>query len=167
MDLYEEMKWVSLSVQCDQPGFQDFSLGFWAEKPCSPKAKGEVLITRLPKDLCFFFNILLSRPTASILNKYKWLWLVPIIKKHIMSLPFLSNSLVLRAKHLMISFGVNERRRKLATCAFSGRKKKRKAVKSKACSQMRFKKLCRGRKIRWVVLTRAAHCLAQEAETAN
>lgn len=86
-----------------------------------------------------------------------------------MSLPFLSNSFVLRARHLFLlgNTQVNDRQHKLATSVFSVRKKKRKAVKSKACSQMRFKKLCRGRKIRWVVLTRAAHCLAREAETAN
>ena len=135
MDLYEEMKWVSLSVQCDQPGFHDLSIGFWAEKACSPKAKGEVLRTRLPKDqfafksMFLFFNILLSRPTASILNKYKWPWLVPVIKKHIMSLPFLSNSLVLRAKHFMISFGEYSGKRSPAQachqCLFRTKKKKK------------------------------------------
>lgn len=140
MDLYEEMKWVSQSVQCDQPGFHGHSIGFWAEKPCSPKAKGEVLRTRLPNDhfaftsMFFFFNSLLSRPTASILNKYKWLWLLLVINKHIMSLPFLSNSFVLRARHLFLlgNTQVNDRQHKLATSVFSVGKKKKKSCEIKS-----------------------------------
>lgn len=134
MDLYEEMKWVSLSVQCDQPGFHDLSISFWAEKPCNPKARGEVLRTSLPWDHfaftsnVFFFNILLTRPRASNLNKYKWPWLLPVINKHIRSLPFLSNAFMLRARHLFLlgNTEVYDRRLSLATSAFSGRKTKKK-----------------------------------------